>query len=142
MVTAPDTTSRISDLLCNGAPHLFECAPAPHGAVRVNTSLLYPDGGEVQVWVTEQDGEYVLTDYGEATAWLRMNMWEREFTPRQEALIDEVCRHLEVERDGYVLVTRRPEAEMVIFAVLYLAEAIVRVADISYTFRSEGSPGS
>ena len=135
MVTAPDTTSRISDLLCNGAPHLFECAPAPGGAVCVNMSLLYPDGGEVQVWVTEQNGEYVLTDYGEAIAWLRMNMWEPKFTPRQESLIDEVCRHLGVERDGYVLVTRRAEAEMVIFAVIYLAEAIVRVADISYTCR-------
>ena len=139
MVAAPDLTSRISDLLCDSAPHLFECAPAPHGAVCVNTSLLYPDGGEVQVWVTEQDGEYTVTDYGEATAWLLMNMWNREFTPYQQSLIDQVCRDLGVDREGSELVTRRPDADMVIFAVLYLALAAVRIADISYTFRSEGS---
>ena len=133
MVTAPDLTSRMSDLLCESAPYLFECAPAPQGAVCVNMSLLYPDGGEVQVYVTEQDGEYVVSDQGEAAAWLRMQLWERDLTPQQQSRIDDICRQLGVDCEGGRLVTRRPEAEMVLFAVLYVALAAVRVADISYT---------
>ena len=133
MVTAPDLTSRMSDLLCESAPYLFECSPAPQGAVCVNTSLLYPDGGEVQVYVTEQDGEYVVSDRGEATAWLRMQLWERDLTPQQQSRIEDICRQLGVDCEGGRLVTCRPEAEMVLFAVLYVALAAVRVADISYT---------
>ena len=138
MVTAPDLTSRMSDLLCESAPYLFECAPAPQGAVCVNTSLLYPDGGEVQVYVTEQDGEYVVSDYGEAAAWLRMQLWERDLTPQQQSRIDDICRQLGVDCEGGRLVTRRPDAEMVLFAVLYVALAAVRVADISYTCGGAG----
>lgn len=138
MVAAPDLTSRMSDLLCESAPYLFECAPAPQGAVCVNTSLLYPDGGEVQVYVTEQDGEYVVSDYGEAVAWLRMQLWERDLTPQQQSRIEDICRQLGVDCEGGRLVTRRPEAEMVLFAVLYVALAAVRVADISYTCGGAG----
>lgn len=138
MVAAPDLTSRISDLLCESAPHLFECSSVPQGAVCVNTSLLYPDGGEVQVYVTEQGGEYVVSDQGEAAAWLRLQMWERDLTPEQQSQIDDICRQLGVDRESGRLVTRRPDAEMVLFAVLYVALAAVRVADISYTCGGAG----
>ena len=133
MVTKPALHDTLTNSVRLEAPYLFECSPAPQGAVCVNTSLLYPDGGEVQVYVTEQDGEYVVSDYGEAAAWLRMQLWERDLTPQQQSRIDDICRQMGVECEGGRLVTRRPDAEMVLFAVLYVALAAVRVADISYT---------
>ena len=138
MVTKPALHDTLTNSVRLEAPYLFECAPASQGAVCVNTSLLYPDGGEVQVYVTEQDGEYVVSDYGEAAAWLRMQLWERDLTPQQQSRIDDICRQLGVECEGGRLVTRRPNAEMVLFAVLYVALAAVRVADISYTCGGAG----
>ena len=138
MVTKPALHDTLTNSVRLEAPYLFECAPAPQGAVCVNTSLLYPDGGEVQVYVTEQDGEYVVSDRGEAAAWLRMQLWERDLTPQQQSRIDDICRQLGVDCEGGRLVTRRPDAEMVLFAVLYVALAAVRVADISYTYGGAG----
>lgn len=53
-------------------PSLFECLMEPEGVVRIRTPLLYPDGGYVDVFVVQRDEEYVVTDYGDALGWLRM----------------------------------------------------------------------
>ena len=133
MVAAPDLTSRMSDLLCESAPYLFECAPAPQGAVCVNTSLLYPDGDEVQVWVLERGGGYLVTDQGDAHRWLRTARCFHDLSEHQLSLIDEVRRSLALDGEGVELVARIDDLEKLPFAILDVALAAVRVADISYT---------
>ena len=120
------------------ASDLFEFFPAPHGAVGVNTSLLYPDRDEVQVWVTEQDGQYVVTDGGDAWLWLRKARCFQELTEEQMALIGEVRRSLVLEGEGVELVARVTDVDDVGTAILDVALAAVRVADISYTCQSGG----
>ena len=133
MITKPALIDELTEGVRLEASDLFEFFPAPRGAVGVNTSLLYPDRDEVQVWVLERDGEYIVTDYGESYTWLRKARCFQELTEEQMALINEVRRSLTLEGEGVDLVARVQEVENIPYAILDVALASVRVADISYT---------
>ena len=135
MITKPALIDELTEGVRLEASDLFEFFPAPRGAVGVNTSLLYPDRDEVQVWVLERDGEYIVTDYGESYTWLRKARCFQDLTEEQMALINEVRRSLTLEGEGVDLVARVQEVENIPYAILDVALASVRVADISYTCR-------
>lgn len=118
-------------------PSLFECRPAPRGSARVRTPLLYPDGGVVDVFVTESEGRYCVTDFGEALGWLRMQAPSaRRRSPRQNRLIEDTCRTLGVELDRGQLVLRTGVEESIGEVVVLLAQAVVRVSDLWFTLRT------
>ena len=138
MVTKPALLDALADGVRLEASDLFEFFPAPDGSVGVNTSLLYPDRDEVQVWVTERDGRYVVTDGGDAYSWLRRARCFDDLTERQMALIDEVRRSLVLEGEGVELVAHVSDVGSVGAAILDVALAAVRVADISYVCAQGG----
>lgn len=117
-------------------PDLYECAPAPRDGVRVRTPMLYPDGGVVDIFVLEDEGAYTLTDFGETLGWLRMQTVNSRRTPRQQRLIDDVCRTLDVRLSRGQLVLRSSTAAELGESVTRLAQAAVRVSDIWFTLRS------
>lgn len=132
MVTKPALLDALTDGVRLEASDLFEFFPAPDGSVGVNTSLLYPDRDEVQVWVTEREGQYVVTDGGDAYGWLRRARCFDDLTERQLSLIDDVRRSLVLQGAGVELVARVSDVNSVGTAILDVALAAVRVADISY----------
>lgn len=138
MVTKPALLDAVTEGVRLEASDLFEFFPAPHGAVGVNTSLLYPDCDEVQVWILERDGEYVVTDYCDAHDWLRRARCFNELTDYQLSLIDDVRRSLRLEGEDLELVARTTELNQLPFLILNVALAAVRVADISYTCHPGG----
>ena len=115
------------------ASDLFEFIPWSDDEVCVIASLLYPDGYEVQVWVLERGGEYLVTDHGEACGWLFRQGYAAELTAQQKSLVESVRRQLWLESDDGPLVARCPTLDAVPYAILRVALAAVRVADISYT---------
>ncbi len=117
-------------------PSLFECSIHREREVRVHTPLLFPDGGLVDVFVTEQDGQFIISDYGDALSWLRMQSATGSLTPNQQSLIDDVRETLGIERHHGQLELRDVRVEELADAVSRLAQAVVRVADIWYTFRT------
>lgn len=131
MVTKPALLDALTEGVRLEASDLLEFFPAPDGSVGVNTSLLYPDRDEVQVWVTEQDG-------GDAWLWLRKARCFQELGERQMALIGEVRRSLVLEGEGVELVARVTDVDDVGTAILDVALGAVRVADISYTCQNGG----
>lgn len=135
MATKPALLDALTTGVRLEASDLFEFFPAPRGAVGVNTSLLYPDRDVVQVWILERDGEYVVTDYGDAYAWLRRARCFNELTDHQLSLIDDVRRSLVLEGEDVELVARVTDVDNVGTAILDVALGAVRVADISYTCR-------
>ena len=135
MVTKPALIDELTGSRSIAFTDLFEFFPMPPDQVGVNARLLYPDRDEVQVWVSERDGEYVVTDHGEGYIWLRKARCFGELTEEQMALIDEVRRSLTLEGEGVELVARVQEVENIPYAILDVALAAVRVADISYTCR-------
>ena len=57
---------RIRRALEETLPRLFRYSPGPEGGVRVETPLLRPDGGPIQVLVLVREEGYVVTDSGDA----------------------------------------------------------------------------
>lgn len=112
---------------------LFECSEAP-GGIRVRTPFLYPDGDYIDVFVVERDGGLEVTDYGEALGWLQMQLRNDQLSPKQRRLLDDVCLTLGVERfQGQLL--RRVREEALADAVVAVAQAALRVADLWFTTR-------
>lgn len=127
--------AELGDVLRGSLPALFEHSPAPRDAVRVRTPMLYPDGDLVDVFVVETDDEYLVTDFGDALGWLRMQSVGGELTANQRAFVDDVCLTLGVERDRGQLTVRCRERSELADAIHRVGQAGVRVADVEFTFR-------
>ncbi len=98
--------------------------------------MQYPDGGFVDVFVAGgESGRYRVTDYGDTLGWLRMNSISGKLTPNQRALVDDVVLTLGVNLDHGQLVVPSDAASLA-ERVQRLAQSAVRVADISFTFRT------
>ncbi|MGH7928243.1 MAG: DUF1828 domain-containing protein, partial [Candidatus Binatia bacterium] len=50
---------------------LFTCSEV-NGYVRIRTPYLYPDGDVIDLFFSEKNGSYTLTDLGETLGWLKM----------------------------------------------------------------------
>ncbi len=116
-------------------PSLFECSPAPVEGARVRTPMLYPDGDIVDIFVLDRGDYHLLTDFGEALGWLRMQSISTRRTPRQLELIKDVCRTLGIELSRGQLTLKVDADGDMAEAVVRLAQAVVRVSDVWFTFR-------
>lgn len=133
------SSSELCTSIGKSLPALFECSPAAQEGVRVRTPLLYPDGGIVDVFVLERNGRYIVTDFGDALGWLRMQSVTVRRSQKEQLLIDDVCQTLGIEfRDGQL--TLRPGGDGELSeTVLRLAQAVVRVSDLWFTLRTRAA---
>ena len=115
---------------------LFVCSAAPQQAVRVRTPMLYPDGSVVDEFLMERNGEYVVTDFGDALDWLGLQSVSQRRSPKQEALIQDVCQTLRIERSRDQLLLREVSSGALSESVFRVAQAAVRVSDLWFTLRS------
>ena len=129
------TSFELCDALSSSLSGLFRCTPGFEGDVRVQTPLLYPDGGFVEVFVLERDGQRIVTDHGDAHGWLWMQSPSGKLTPNQRDLVADVCRTLDVELADGQLSLRCDDLATLAESILRLAQAVVRVSDIWFTFR-------
>lgn len=123
--------------LQQAVPPLFVCSPAPQEGVRVRTPMLYPDGGVVDVFVMERNDGYIVTDFGDALGWLRLQSVSQQRSPKQNALIQDVCQTLRIDLDRDRLVLRDVASDVLGESVLRVAQAAVRVSDLWFTLRSQ-----
>ena len=124
-----DETLRTS--LAGSFDSLFECEIRAAGDIAVWTSLLYPDGDVVSVFVHEDGGQFLVTDYGEALGWL----WQRsgsDRTPREWKMINSITSGLGVRMQRGCIEQRCAGADELADAVHRVAQAAARVADIWY----------
>ena len=121
----------------NSLPTLFTCSPGPQEGVRVRTPLLYPDGGVVDVFVLERGSEYTITDFGDALGWLELQSVSRQRSPKQQALVLDVCQTLRIELSQGQLVLRSVMEDALGESVLRVAQGVVRVSDLWFTLRSQ-----
>ena len=115
----------------------FVCSPAPQEGVRVRTPMLYPNGSVVDVFVMERNRGYVVTDFGDALDWLGLQTVSRRRSPKQEALIQDVCQTLRIERFRDQLLLREVTSGALGESVFRVALAAVRVSDLWFTLRSQ-----
>ena len=129
-------TDDLCDALRNSLPALFECMREPQEGVRVRTPMLYPDGGIVDVFDLERGGQHLVTDYGDALGWLRMQSASGKLGPKQRWMVDDVRLTLGVEMHRGQLQARCDDAASLGDAVQRVAQAVVRVSDVWFTFRT------
>ena len=122
-----------SDKLCatigKMLPSRFECSLAPQEGVRVRTPLMYPDGGIVDVFVLKRGNSYIVTDFGDALGWLRMQSVNAQPSLQQNLMIKEICQTLGIELYSGQLVLRPDVNDMLEETVLRVAQAVVRVSE-------------
>ncbi len=128
------------DELCqsirDSLPGLFECALTPRDTMQVRTPMLYPDGGIVDVYVRETSDYYVVTDYGDALGWLRMQSASGRLSPKQRLMLDDVVLTQDVDLDKGELKVNCRDIVSLGEAVQRVAQAVVRVSDLWFTFRT------
>lgn len=114
-------------------PSRFECSLAPQEGVRVRTPLMYPDGGIVDVFVLKRDNGYIVTDFGDALGWLRMQSVNVQPSLQQNLMIKEICQSLGIEFHSGQLVLRSGIDNTLEKTVLRVAQAVVRVSDVVHS---------
>ena len=115
---------------------MFDCTPVGV-RVRIRTPFLYPDGDVLDIFAGEPSGGViVLSDLGETLRWLRQNSLSPRRTPKQRRLIDDVLETHGVNLFRGQLMTEARDPSAVASAAIRLAQAAVRVSDLSFTFRS------
>lgn len=125
----------IQQEFADGLGPLFLCAP--HGDYhRVQTPYLYPDGDCIDVFVRPQEGLRVVSDLGETTRWLRMQTLSPRRSPKQRALVEDVCLTHGVEFYRGMLLARCRPGDQLADTILRVAQAALRVSDLWFTFRT------
>lgn len=114
---------------------LFSCAQV-NGYVRVRTPFLFPDGDVIDVFAREQGTTITLTDLGETLRWLRMQSVAQRRSPKQRQLIADTCLNHGVEFFKGMLMLRVSGREQISAALVSLAQACLRTADIWFTLRT------
>ena len=129
VVNADNLCATIGKML----PPRFECSLAPQKGVRVRTPLTYPDGGIVDVFVLDRGNGYIVTDFGDALSWLRMQSVNTQPSLQQNLMIKDICHTLGIELHSSQLVLRSSVDNTLEKAVLRVAQAVVRVSDTVYS---------
>ena len=111
-------------------PSRFECSLAPQEGVRVRTPLMYLDGGIVDVFVLERGNGYIVTDFGDALGWLRMQSVNAQSSLQQNLKIKEICHTLGIELHSSQLVLRSGVDDTLKDTVLRVAQAVVDVSNV------------
>jgi hypothetical protein len=127
-------TAALQETIRQGLGGLFNAAEH-RGFTRIRTPFWYPDGGVVDVFAKENGDLVTITDLGEALGWLRMQSLSGRRTPKQQKLVQDVCLTQGVELFKGQLILRSERANLA-SAVVRLAHAAVRVADIWFTTRT------
>ncbi len=133
------TSAELCEALRGGLPALFECVPNPHGGVHIFTHLLYPDGGVVDVFVVRQENDLLVTDHGDGLGWLRMQSASGKLSPKQRWMVDDVCKTLGVSLHQGQLQLQCESPAALAEAVDRVAQAVLRVSDIWFTFRTRST---
>ncbi|MCS7167308.1 MAG: DUF1828 domain-containing protein [Gemmatales bacterium] len=126
--------ARVCQQLVTGLAPLFQCS-VHNSYVRIRTPFLYPDGDILDLYVVEQDGNWLITDLGETLRWLKLHTTSPRLTSRQMILVDDACQTHGVEFLRGQIEARCPHGEALADAVFRVAQAAMRIADLWHTFR-------
>jgi len=104
--------------------------------VRIRTPFLYPDGDVIDLFAQGADAKVTLSDFGETLRWLRMQSLSARRSPKQDKLIQDVLLTHGVELFKGMLTVRVQERQQLASAMMRLAQASLRIADLWFTFRT------
>ncbi|RMH36940.1 MAG: DUF1828 domain-containing protein [Nitrospirae bacterium] len=125
----------ICEDLKRGLGALFVCEP--HGRyIRIRTPYLYPDGDIIDLFLKEEGDITFVTDLGETTRWLRMQTLSFKRSPKQRALIEDICLNHGVELYKGMVVARQRHGDSLAAVVQRVSQACLRIYDLWFTFKT------
>lgn len=131
------TPDELCAQLRDSLPAQYACAVTERGALRVQTPMLLPDGDGIDVFVTEQDGRIVVSDFGDALGWLETRSRTGHLTDGQERMLQDVVTTIGIDLDRGDLSVQCNDPDNLADAIAKVGQAALRVADIWFTFRSQ-----
>jgi len=119
------------------------CDIIKNGMLRLATPFRYPDGSQIDLFLGSPPGLLVndirVTDLGQTAAYLfdlQLKPWA---TFKRKQIVEDVCRTLNVAQEGGELLVRLTGADLASSALsdamVRVAQACIRTADIAYTQR-------
>lgn len=114
---------------------LFVCEDRDND-VRIRTPFLYPDGDIIDIFAKNGGSTVTLTDFGETLRWLRMQSVSGRRSPKQDKLIQDVLLNHGVELFRGMLIVRVHGSQELASAMMRIAQACLRIADLWFTFRT------
>ncbi|MBK5940045.1 DUF1828 domain-containing protein [Halochromatium roseum] len=121
--------------LANELSELFTCVTSERHT-RIRTPFLYPDGDNIDLFITEKHGGLIVSDLGETLRWLRSQTLSPKRTPKQNAMIADVCLTHGIEQYKGTLLARCRSGMTLAAVTLRVAQACLRVSDLWFTFRT------
>jgi hypothetical protein len=130
-----------------GFAFVKDCVTLPNGTLRIATPFRYPDGSLIDVFLKDDAkapdikdtfiNGCVLSDYGQTMGYLMDLHIRPHGNPHKRAILQDVCAALRVEyRAGELQKWIDPrDMEAVADGIIELAQACVRVADLSFLSR-------
>jgi len=120
-----------------------ECDVIKNGMLRLATPFRYPDGSQIDLFLGSPPGlvfdDIRVTDLGQTAAYLfdlQLKPWA---TFKRKQIVEDVCKTLSVTQDGGELLVRLKKEELATSslsdAMVRVAQACIRTADIAYTQR-------
>jgi hypothetical protein len=128
-------TLSTSEVLSEKLGSLFSYSQV-NGFTRIRTPFLYPDGDVIDLFLQEKNESMTVTDLGETMRWLRAQCISPRRSPKQRALIEDVCLNHGIEFFRGMLLARVKPADNLAAVVMRAAQGCLRVADIWFTMRT------
>lgn len=123
------------ELIARYIGELYKCLPE-NDYIAIRTPYIFPDGDTIELYYHETSAGGQLTDFGETLRWLSGQTPAQRRTKRHISLIEDACSTHGVNFvDGQVSVPV-PQPEMMAEAITRLAQAAIRITDVSFTFRA------
>lgn len=127
----------LCELVAAQIGEMFQCSTTTRGYVRVRTPFYYPDGGILDLFVVERPtSPPVITDFGEALGWLRLQSVGGRRSPKQDKLVQDVCATHGVELFKGQVMARVPAEEKLAETLIRVSQAAVRLTDLWFTMRT------
>ncbi|HKG60596.1 MAG TPA: DUF1828 domain-containing protein [Pyrinomonadaceae bacterium] len=114
---------------------MFNCTEI-NNHTRIRTPYLYPDGDVIDLYLTMEGPQAVLTDFGESLSWLKSQTVSRKKSVKQRQLLNDICLTYGVELYHGALTLRVANDDNFALLVTRISQAALSVADLWFTFRS------
>jgi hypothetical protein len=126
--------------LVQGFSLVQACDVIESGALRIATPFHYPNGSQIDLFLEMPRGlfqQYELTDYGQTADYLMDMQIKPWATSKRRTLIKDVCQALGVNQEGgkFGLTIQPSQMEDFSSSLVRLAQACIRIADLSFTQR-------
>ncbi|HEY8361981.1 MAG TPA: DUF1828 domain-containing protein [Tissierellaceae bacterium] len=101
----------------------------------IKTPFEYPDGDEIDLYLFTKNSKIIISDLGETMQYLASYNIEVKNSPKKMQVIEDAIRGTCIEFFRGQFFVTLDELSEIAFAVIDLAQVIIRVSDLIYTIR-------